>query len=79
MVNIAWSESLFLKNKLISDRKFVTLCVGIGIMSLFVLHLKVTHFLRHTQVSNAFLYLYIHAFVNIRNFNQLIKSKHEQK
>ena len=39
---------------LISDRKFVTLCIGIGVMSLFVSHLKVAHFLRHTQSSNAF-------------------------
>ena len=44
----------FLKNVLISDRNFVTLCIGIGVMSLFVSHLKVTHFLRHTQESNAF-------------------------
>lgn len=54
MANIAWSESLFLKNVLISDRNFVTLCTGIGVMSLFVSHLKVTHFLRYTQESNAF-------------------------
>ena len=54
MVNIARSESFFLKNVLISERNFVTLCIGIGVMSLFVSHLKVTHFLRHTQVSNAF-------------------------
>ena len=52
MVNIAWSESFFLKNMLISDRKSVTLFIGI--MSLFVSHLKVAHFLRHMQVSNAF-------------------------
>ena len=41
-------------NVLISERNFVTLCIGISVMSLFVSHLKVTHFLRHTQVSNAF-------------------------
>ena len=45
IANIAWSESLFLKNVLISDRNFVTLYIGIGILSLLVLHLKVTHFL----------------------------------
>ena len=54
MAKIAWSESFFLKNVLISDRNFVTLCIGIGVMSLFVSHLIVTHFLRHTQVSNTF-------------------------
>ena len=54
MANIAWSESLFLKNVLISDRNFVILCAGIGVMSLFVSHLKDTHFLRHMQESNAF-------------------------
>lgn len=69
MANIAWSESLFLKNVLISDRNFVILCIGI--MSLLVSYLKVTHFLRHTQVSNAFLHLYIHVFINFRNFNYI--------
>ena len=69
MVNIARSELFFLKNVLISERNFVTLCIGIGVMSLFVSYLKVTHFLRHTQVSNAFLHLYIHVFINFRNFN----------
>lgn len=54
MANIAWSESLFLKNVLISDRNFVTLYIGIGILSLLVLHLKVTHFLQHKQETNAF-------------------------
>lgn len=72
MVNIARSELFFLKNVLISERNFVTLCIGIGVMSHFVSHLKVTHFLRHTQESNAFLHLYIHVFINIRNFNSII-------
>jgi len=54
MVNIAVSESLFLKNLLISERIFVTLCTGIGILSLFVWRRKSTHFLRFMQVSNAF-------------------------
>ena len=54
MANIAWSESLSLKKVLISDRNCVTLCTGIGILSLFVLHHKGTHFLRHMQDSNAF-------------------------
>ena len=54
MVNIACSESLFLKNVLISDRNFVILCTGIGVMSLFVWRRKSTHFLRHMQESNAF-------------------------
>ena len=54
MTNIALSVLFFLKNELISDRNCVTLCVGIGIMSLFVSHLKDTHFLRHMQESNAF-------------------------
>ena len=54
MVNIAVSESLFLKNLLISERIFVTLCIGIGILSLFVWRRKSTHFLQFMQVSNAF-------------------------
>ena len=54
MVNIAFSASLFLKNALISERNVVTLCIGIGVMSFFILHHKVTHFLRHRQESNAF-------------------------
>ena len=32
MVNIARSELFFLKNVLISERNFVTLCIGIGVM-----------------------------------------------
>ena len=35
MVNIARSELFFLKNVLISERNFVTLCIGIGVMSFF--------------------------------------------
>ena len=51
---IALSEAFFLKNALISDKKFVTLCAGIGVMRIFVWYLKFTHFLRHMQESNAF-------------------------
>ena len=49
MVNIALSESFFLKNVLISDRKFVSLRTSIGILSLLVWYLKDTHFLRNKQ------------------------------
>lgn len=49
MVNIALPDSLFLKYALIPERNCVNLCTGIGVMSLFVLHLKVTHFLQHGQ------------------------------
>ena len=54
MVNIAFQDSLFLKNVLISERNFVTLGIGIGVMSLLVEHPKVTHFLPHRQETNAF-------------------------
>ena len=40
MVNIAFSESLFLKNALISERNVVTLCTGIEIMSFLFYTLK---------------------------------------
>ena len=62
MTNIALSELFFLKNVLISDRNCVTLCIGIGLVSLFVSHLKVTHFLRIKQESYAFFHTHMFTF-----------------
>ena len=47
--------SLFLKNELISERKFVFLTLSIGAVIL-VWSLKITHFLSITEKSYAFLY-----------------------
>ena len=44
MANIAVSESLFLKNVLVSEGNFLILYTGIGYMSFFVLHHNATHF-----------------------------------
>lgn len=44
----------FLKNVLISERNFVILYAGIGIVSLFVWYPKDAHFLRHMQDPNVF-------------------------
>ena len=42
------------ENVPISDKFFVLLCVGIEVELLFVRHLKVTHFQRHTETSVPF-------------------------
>ena len=70
MVNIAWSESFFLKNMLISDRKSVTLFIGI--MSLLFRTLKLLISCDIRKYPMPFLRLNIHAFINIRNFNVVI-------
>ena len=57
MVNIAPSALSFLKNVLIPDKNVLTLRIGIGLVSLLVLYLKDTHFLRYTQEALCFLLL----------------------
>ena len=55
MEYIALCASLFLKNALISERKFVTLCTGIGLSFLLFCHYKDTHFLQQTEIPMPFL------------------------
>ena len=55
MEDIALCASVFLKNTLISDRKFVTLCIGIGLGILLFEHSKYTHFQRHAEIPMPFL------------------------
>lgn len=55
---IAFEASLFLKNELISERKFVPLDLSIGAVIL-VWSLKITHFLSITEKSYAFLYHFL--------------------
>ena len=38
---------IFLKNELISERKSVTLCKGIGLSNVLICNYKITHFLRY--------------------------------
>ena len=71
MANIAWSESLFLKNVLISERNLVTLCAGIGIMIFLFCTIKVLISCNICKIPMPFLRLYIHVFINFRNFNYL--------
>ena len=52
---IAICASSFLKNALISERKFVTLCTGIGLSFLLFCHYKDTHFLQQTEIPMPFL------------------------
>lgn len=61
IANIAVPESLFLKNVLVYEKNFVTLCTGIGYMSPLVWLLKVTCFLRLVQGILCFcVLLYMH-------------------
>lgn len=61
IANIAVPESLFLKNVLVYEKNFVTLCTGIGYMSPLVRSLKVTCFLRLVQGILCFcVLLYMH-------------------
>src|SRR5574344_1212510 len=55
MEYIALCASLFLKNALISERKFVTLCTGIGLSFFLFFHYKDTHFLQQTEIPMPFL------------------------
>ena len=50
MEYIALCASSFLKNALISERKAVTLCIGIGLSNVLIYNYKITHFLRHTEI-----------------------------
>lgn len=58
ILSIAFDASLFLKNELISERKFVFLTLSIGAVIL-VWSLKITHFLSITEKSYAFLYHFL--------------------
>ena len=50
MKYIALCASSFLKNALISERKPVTLCIGIGLSNVLICNYKITHFLRHAEI-----------------------------
>ena len=72
MANIAWSESFFLKNVLISDRNFVTLCIGIGVLVFLFCTLKLLFSCDIRKNPMLFLHLYIHGFINIRSSNIIL-------
>ena len=55
MEYIALCASSFLKYALISERKSVTLCIGIGLSNVLIRYSKVTHFLRYTEIPMPFL------------------------
>lgn len=46
---------IFFKNVLISERKPVTLCIGIGLSNVLISNYKITHFLRHAEIPVLFL------------------------
>ena len=71
MLNIALLASFFLKNLPISDRFFVLLCLGIEVEFLFVGHLKVTHFPRHTETSVPLFVRQFYLRNDFRNLNKL--------
>ena len=72
MLNIALLASFFVKYLPISDRFFVLLCLSIEVEFLFVRHLKVTHFPRHTETSVLFLLDNFTHTYNFRNLRLLI-------
>lgn len=61
MEYIALCASLFLKNALISERKSVTLCKGIGLSIILFDHFKDTHFLQHTENPMPFLCCHVNS------------------
>lgn len=56
MEYIALCASFFLKNELISERKSVTLCKGIGLSNVLICNYKITHFLRYAEIPVPLLY-----------------------
>ncbi|HPX98692.1 MAG TPA: hypothetical protein PK938_02330 [Bacteroidaceae bacterium] len=66
---IAFDASLFLKNELISDRKFVSLTLSIGFVTVIFLFLKLLIFCYLQKYPMLFLHHFFKKY-NLRNLNK---------
>lgn len=62
---------IFLKKTLISERKSVNLYNGIELSNVLVCNYKITHFLRHTEISVPFYNQRFIWSINLRNLKIL--------